>query len=211
MSNKQLELKNNSDIIYDNVSDSVSASVNESDSDTELKEISPSSSSMQLYAYHDPNLSDGKEESDLDAGIDSEIDCEYENGFVTKVGGAFNVNDDVKILNEFVVFRLLSSIFENIEVCVKRRKLLALYNYYSGNETWNDSPNDHNFTHFYKIEKYIGDRIRKKLIEYVSYYEVKTLIPYVMKMEIKMLANFDIQKMFTANTGETVPVYYLFH
>ena len=67
------------------------------------------------------------------------------------------------------------------------------------------------FTYFFKIEKYVGDRRRKKLIEYIKYYlEMPEMISSFKYIPIKLYIDFDIKQLLLANTTEYIPIFYAF-
>lgn len=151
-------------------------------------------------------------ESELDEDIDSEIDNDYNTDFDVYMGGPYEIDFSLEnVLQDYVMFKLISSYFTNINVYVKRKKLLAIYKYYDTSNPYDDEDIHGNYKYFFKIEKYIAHKIRKEIINYLLYYvNMPGMVKLFTNVPIRLFNTFDIKSLFEANTTPYMKVFYAY-
>jgi len=151
-------------------------------------------------------------ESELDEKIDSEIDNDYINEFGPYIGGPYEIDFSLEnVLQDYVMFKLMSSYFSDINIFVKRKKLLAIYKYYDTSNPYDVDDIHGNYKYFFKIEKYIAHKMRKEIVNHLLF---KVNMPGMIKLfnnvPIRLFNTFDIKSLFQANTTPYIKVFYTF-
>lgn len=151
-------------------------------------------------------------ESELDEKIDSEIDNDYITDFGPYIGGPYEIDFSLEnVLQDYVMFKLMSSYFSDINIFVKRKKLLAIYKYYDTSNPYDDDDIHGNYKYFFKIEKYIAHKMRKEITNHLLF---KVNMPGMIKLfnnvPIHLFNTFDIKSLFQANTTPYIKVFYTF-
>ena len=158
------------------------------------------------------NYSEDDTESELDENIDSEIDNDYNNGFGSYMGGPYEIDFSVdNFLQDYIMIKLISSYINNVSVFIKRKKILAIYKYYDNSNPYDDEDIHGNYKYFFKIEKYIGHRLRKEIVNHLMYNVNKPgMVKLFTNVPIRLFNSFDIKSLFEANTTPYMKVFYAY-
>tara|TARA_Y100000389_G_C17350306_1_gene458081 strand:- start:156 stop:941 length:786 start_codon:yes stop_codon:yes gene_type:complete len=164
------------------------------------------------YNIEDNQIINYESESELDEKIDSEIDNDYITDFGPYIGGPYEIDFSLEnILQDYVMFKLISSYFSDINIFVKRKKLLAIYKYYDTSNPYDVDDIHGNYKYFFKIEKYIAHKMRKEIVNHLLF---KVNMPGMIKLfnnvPIRLFNTFDIKSLFQANTTPYIKVFYAF-
>ena len=170
---------------------------------------------VNTYNHYENKINDFSEdetESELDENIDSEIDNDYNTGFDTYIGGPYEIDfSSENVLQDYVMFKLISSYLNNINVFIKRKKLLAIYKYYDNSNPYDDEDIHGNYKYFFKIEKYIAHKIRKEIINYLTYcVNMPGMVKLFTNVPIRLFNTFDIKSLFEANTTPYIKIFYAY-
>lgn len=171
---------------------------------------------IEQYFYNEKNNidydSEDDTESELDEDIDSEIDNDYNTGFDTYMGGPYEIDFTLdNFLQDYVMIKLISSYINNVSVFIKRKKILAIYKYYDNSNPYDDEDIHGNYKYFFKIEKYIGHRLRKEIVNHLIYnVNMPGMVKLFTNVPIRLFNTFDIKSLFEANTTPYMKVFYAY-
>lgn len=171
---------------------------------------------IEQYFYNEKNNidydSEDDTESELDEDIDSEIDNDYNTGFDTYMGGPYEIDFTLdNFLQDYVMIKLISSYINNVSVFIKRKKILAIYKYYDNSNPYDDEDIHGNYKYFFKIEKYIGHRLRKEIVNHLIYnVNMPGMVKLFTNVPIRLFNTFDIKSLFEANTTHYMKVFYAY-
>jgi hypothetical protein len=171
---------------------------------------------IEQYFYNEKNNidydSEDDTESELDEDIDSEIDNDYNTGFDTYMGGPYEIDFTLdNFLQDYVMIKLISSYINNVSVFIKRKKILAIYKYYDNSNPYDDEDIHGNYKYFFKIEKYIGHRLRKEIANHLMYnVNIPGMVKLFTNVPIRLFNTFDIKSLFEANTTHYMKVFYAY-
>ena len=171
---------------------------------------------VEQYFYNEKNNidydSEDDTESELDEDIDSEIDNDYNTGFDTYMGGPYEIDFTLdNFLQDYVMIKLISSYINNVSVFIKRKKILAIYKYYDNSNPYDDEDIHGNYKYFFKIEKYIGHRLRKEIVNHLIYnVNMPGMVKLFTNVPIRLFNTFDIKSLFEANTTPYMKVFYAY-
>lgn len=183
----------------DNVSDDVGDDVGEEIENNEEK-------------YEDNFDYDAESESELEIGIDSEIDNDYNTKFSSNYGGPYEINfDNIDVVNEYVLFKLISVYIDDVSVFIKRKKLLSLYDFYNNSNPYDEEDIHGDYKYFFKIEKYVGHRLKREIADKLCYQlNMPGLVDFFYDLPINLFNTFDISKLFKANTTNIIRTFYAY-